>query len=194
MGKTKMVSLRGLSRELGVTKRAVEQAIEYGRITPDKTENHGSVVRYFFDVAKAKLDWDNNTDQSQRRAPTRKEMGLGPQPGHGEGTKGQKREAKNKELTNFNEIRTERERVNLEIERIELERLEGSIVDVELAKALLFKLSNTVSQSILAVCDRVSPIVAAETDTKKVRDIIKGELENALSALADGEVSFVQQE
>lgn len=194
MGKTKMVSLRGLSRELGVTKRAVEQAIEYGRITPDKTEKHGSVIRYFFDVVKAKLDWENNTDQSQKHAPTRREMGLGPQPWHGEGTKGQERETKNKELTNFNEIRTERERVNLEIERIELEKLEGSIVDVELAKELLFKLSNTVSQSILAVCDRVAPIVAAESDTKKVRDIIKGELQNALSAFADGEVSFVQQE
>ena len=187
----KLVSLRELSRILGVTKRAVEQAIEYGRITPEKKERHGKSWRYFFNSDKAAKDWVDNTDQSMKFGPTRREMGKGPQPlRNGEGTKGEKRESKEQKPTTFNEIRTEREKINLEIEKITLQKLEGSVVETDAVKSLFFEMSSRVSQSIMTVADRIAPIVATQTDPKKIKDLLKKELSDALSSFADGEISF----
>jgi hypothetical protein len=77
-----LVSQRELSRILGVTLRAVQQAEAAGRIAPVKRVEVGTQgrTRAYYDPAASSAKF--NKTRSYRTRPTRAEMGRGPQPGH----------------------------------------------------------------------------------------------------------------
>lgn len=63
----------------------------------------------------------------------------------------------------------------------------GALVDLKEVEKLYRGIAKTVRDSILKVPDRVSPMLAVETDVKKVLNILDKELREALEFLSEGE-------
>ncbi len=68
----------------------------------------------------------------------------------------------------------------------ELEFLErvGSVVDKEKGEAEHFRIGRLVRDSLLTIPDRLSGVLAAETDQRKIHAILMNEIRQALEALA----------
>jgi hypothetical protein len=61
-----------------------------------------------------------------------------------------------------------------------------ALVPVEAVKKLFYDIGKTVQQNLMNIPARISPIVAAEVDEKKVHDMIENEVVKALEILSDG--------
>lgn len=189
--------MRGLARELGVTIRAVQKALIIGRLSAPRTVPHGKNTRTFFDVKKAKKEWLANTDGLKKTTLTRREMGLPPQYAdvkNAEQITESNVEEKAKELprnaTSLSKARTAREMINLQVAQLDLKKRQGENVNIESAKLLFYKIANSVMNNMLAIPDRLSAVLAAEKDGRKINDLLKSEIKNALKAINDGRIKF----
>ncbi len=70
-----LVTLREYARLRGVTLKAVQKAVNSGRISIAKEEKHGNQVWKFVDPDQADSEWNENTDLEQQRVATRSDMG-----------------------------------------------------------------------------------------------------------------------
>lgn len=64
--------------------------------------------------------------------------------------------------------------------KIELDRASGTSLDAKATREAAFSLGRSLRDQILGISDRIAPIVAAESDTHKVRTILDTELRQAL--------------
>lgn len=80
----------------------------------------------------------------------------------------------------YHDARTLRERIKAKKEQVEYDLLIGKLVDSEDVKIAAFNRGRALRDSILNIPDRISPILAAETDTRKVHQILFKELRTAL--------------
>jgi hypothetical protein len=71
------------------------------------------------------------------------------------------------------------------LRELEVAEKEGKLVSLADMKKERFELGRVVSDGILNVPDRICYSLAAETDPKKVRAMLRGELAAVLEALAD---------
>jgi hypothetical protein len=69
------------------------------------------------------------------------------------------------------------------LRQIEVEQLEGSVVDVELMERAWSTAIKTITGSLLALPDRRAPEIAALTDPRQVRDMLLGDIKQILSDL-----------
>lgn len=178
--------MRGLAAIIGVTHKAVQDAVKYERIKPEKIEKRGKRSLYHFDPEKCKRDWKNNS--SLIRRATRKEEGKGCQPAHAEKNRksdpgiSQKSDKTGKK---YHEARATKENLQAQLAEMELDAKKGQLIKREVVSTTFFNIAKEVSKSMLNIPDRVSPIIAAETDILTINNILTAEIKNALSALSE---------
>lgn len=90
----------------------------------------------------------------------------------------------------FNAVRTQHERVKLQLAEIELGQRHRRLVPVEDVERQARETGRQVREGMLAIPDRVASLVAAENDAGKVHDILAGEIRKALVAVSDEIVSI----
>jgi hypothetical protein len=86
----------------------------------------------------------------------------------------------------FMKLKTQREKVALELAELDLAKKRGEQVELAKVNTLFFNISSTVCESLLNIPDRISPMLAAETDPKKIGDMLNHEIRVALKLISDG--------
>jgi len=172
-----VVSLRAYARHRGVSLKAVQKAIEAGRIrtTPD-----GKI-----DTERADAEWERNTSPQQRvvPAPVRKSPAVAPRPA-----------AELPPRTDFSgagsldyaKARAIREQYLARLAKIEFEERSGKLISRDEVQVAAFNKFRTFRDGMLNIPDRVAAMLAAESDSHKVHEILTTEIRKALLEFADG--------
>lgn len=211
----KLVSMRELSRALGVTLRAIQLAEIAGRISVVKRIQEGKRTRCYFDLQKSIHEFKSTSFKSQPLA-TRAQQGKGPQPmynskkeretpeGHhtheaaieaarllDEGKSpvpviAGKNDTQQPVKSNYTKLKEAKEALELQSKQLDMEERKGRLVNLDEAKLLFFQLANITVQNLLNVPDRIAPLLAAETDQRACRELVATEIKQALSKLVDG--------
>jgi len=175
-----LVSIREYSRMRGVSHRAVQKAIESGRIKVSKSEVHGQKIFYFIDPESANVAWAQNTDPGAIKKTAGPVTAPTIEPPRETAATG----------SMYNQARTINETYKAKLAQLKYEEESGKKIDAEKVKVLFFNKAQTVMQNMLNIPDRISSILAAETNEKSVRDILVYEIRVALTCIADGKVSL----
>lgn len=71
-----------------------------------------------------------------------------------------------------------------EVERLKLEELRGKLASRADVETAAFERARAVRDAMLSIPDRISPLLAAESDEHAVNELLRAEIEAALSALS----------
>lgn len=153
------LSLRAYARHRDVSLKAVQRAIETGRITP---EPDGKINAEACDLA-----WDLNTDPSKVRK---------------EHTPKVKRVRKHSEK--FAEAKADREDYQAKLARLSYEKKAGHLVDGTSVERRAFQNARVVRDALLNIANRIAAELASETDPVKVGNILTIEITRSLDELA----------
>ncbi len=169
-----VVSLRAYAKHRGVTLKAVQKAIQSGRI---RTTSDGKI-----DVDQADADWVRNTGPRQatiatsspapRRAQTSAET---PRP-----------EPAAAGPLDYARARAVRENYLARLAKIEFEERSGKLVSRDEVQVAAFNKFRTFRDGMLNIPDRVAAVLAAESDPARVHEILAIEIRKALLEFADG--------
>lgn len=182
-----LMGQREYARHRGCTLRAVQKALESGRI---KTVDDGSGKRRI-DSDQADRDWERNTDE------TRKTMeGLGrqrmpegatryPPPPEEDAEEPEELDGSDPSIADLRRARAAREKIRVEREQLELDQLAGRLIELDDAKRLAFTAFRTLRDAILNVPARLKDELAAEPDPLRVEQLLERELAGALEAVAE---------
>jgi hypothetical protein len=174
-------SLRAYSRHRGCALRAVQKAIEAGRI---QVESDGSV-----DFEKADAAWEARTHPTRGKT----EAVVSKQAAHRssavtEGARIEASDRKTKILTEVDYYRehAEHEQAKKQLLLLKLAVQEGRLVEREVEEASGRAVATETRDAILGVPDRISAILAAETQPARVHELLTDELMTALERLSVG--------
>lgn len=87
--------------------------------------------------------------------------------------------------SDFNEARASREKSDAEMARLKLEKELGRLVDAGVVRARSEAAATLVRDALLQIPVRIAGQLAAETDMRRVRELLTHEIRTALEALAD---------
>ena len=82
-------------------------------------------------------------------------------------------------------VKARHERIKTKKTKLEVRRMEGRLVDVQDVRRLWSDIANTVKQSLLHLPSTIAPMVQGMDNIEVINNIIYGEINNALNALAD---------
>lgn len=158
------LSIAAYARHRGVSHVAVLKAIKSGRI---EKEADGTI-----DAAKADAAWSRNTNKAQQRhqrqtdatvaATHAAENHVGP-PIVNSGP-------------SYAQSRAVKEAYHARLAKLSYEEKSGSLVKIDAVKVSWFNILRVLRDRVLNLPDRLAPILAAETDPKKVRDLLEEDL------------------
>lgn len=217
--KTEQISVRECARRLGVRHRAVQKAIETGRVTAVTRDARGRLSAVEWPTAREQ--WARNTDPAEAAKNGKVWVPANTSPtGHtaavvgGEGTGpaiaateearvpgdllagAEKRDAPAEpaakaEGTAYHEHRARREEYDAELKRLELEKQRGRLVAVEDVERAAFDEGRLLRDNLLRIPDRIATTLAAEADPVKVHALLARELRSACDAIATGAFELV---
>ncbi|MFM0736802.1 hypothetical protein PQQ51_06110 [Paraburkholderia xenovorans] len=178
------MSQRQFAALIGVTHRAVQKAITAGRI---RLTAQGKI-----DPVTAVDQWKRNTDESKRsfsdlarnakvQAAQRSTLSQDQSDAEDDELVGAKEE--DPSLASYRASRAAREQLRFQREQIELDQLRGSLIEVSEAQRLGFTALRTVRDAVMNVPVRVKDIIAAETDTSRIEELLVVELMDALGSI-----------
>lgn len=87
----------------------------------------------------------------------------------------------------FAEVQTRKEHYRAELARLQFEQATGQLVEKDKVEAEAFRVGRLVRDAVLNIPSRLAGILAAETDQRRVHDLLEQELRQALEALAVGD-------
>ena len=174
MGLREYARHRGGSRLPGATLRAVQKAIEAGRISTVPDDKGRARI----DPQVADIQWGRNTDpdQSARANPGKD---ISPSGGSASGSQGAEREG-----SRYWDAKTEREEVELAKAKLQLAKDEGSLVSREAVERAAFEAGRLLRDMILSVPNRLAPEVAGMTEPPAIEVRLREELRKVLDELA----------
>jgi len=85
----------------------------------------------------------------------------------------------------LDEVKAEHEFVKMKKTQLEVERLEGRLVDVEEIKTLWGNLASRVMNAFLKLPSKIAPRLVMLGSVSAIRDILDGEIRGTLSDIAD---------
>lgn len=135
------------------------------------------------DFARADRDWAANTDTGRLRQPVKEPFRKKPPPKEFHDIPYQSRESAT--ATGYASARAIRETYLARMAKLDFEEREGRLLDRDKVRAEAFNLFRIVRDSMLNVADRVSALLAAESDTARCHDILSTEIRGALSGLTN---------
>jgi hypothetical protein len=174
-----LMSMRGYARHRDNALRAVQKAIESGRIS--LVEKDG---KRFIDSEAADAAWARNTDETKR-------SGLfenTPPPSEELAAADKADEPTASDTTEYRKARTEREQLRLEQERMDLAERKNESIAVADANILIVTAIRLLRDRVLIVPPRLKDELAAETDAAKVELMLLNALEDALRSVNQGAV------
>lgn len=166
------LSIAAYARHRGVSHVAVLKAIKSGRI---EKEADGTI-----DAAKADAAWSRNTNKAQQRqrqtdttvaAATVAENHVGP-PIVNSGP-------------SYAQSRAVKEAYHARLAKLSYEEKTGSLIKIDAVKVSWFNILRVLRDRVLNLPDRLAPVLAAEIDPKKVRDLLEEDLRLILNDAAD---------
>ena len=173
-----VVSLRGYARHRGVSLKAVQKAIEAGRI---QTTAEGKI-----DVEQADADWERNTApragktaQFQKPPAGRRTTSVvvAPQarldPAAGGGL-------------DYARARAVHENYRARLSKLDYEAKLGKLISRDEVEVAAFNRFRTLRDGMLNIPDRLAAVLAAETDPVKVHEVLNTEIRKALLDFSDG--------
>jgi hypothetical protein len=152
------LSLRAYARHRGVSLAAVQKAIQTGRI---QTTAEGRI-----DVAQADQEWERNTH-------------YGTTPATGDGAVSG---------PSYAQSRAIREAYLARLAKIEYEERTGKLISRDEVQVAAFNRFRVFRDNMLNIPDRMAAMLAAESDARKVHELLTGEIRKALHEFADGTV------
>lgn len=203
----KEVSLRGFAREMGVTLRAVQLAIKAGRVQISRTEQHGQRQRHFINLGTAAVSWEARRDPAKRLRPTRGEAGKGPQPYHTKpedreeaggqgapaggpagpsGTKGGYMQGDE----TFHKARAARELFTAKTAELDYKVKTGELVKMEKVREVFYSTGAAIREGIMQIPARISPILAAESNEKKINALLVKEFTQVLKLISENKLDL----
>jgi hypothetical protein len=163
-----ILSLRGYAKHRGVSLKAVQKAIQSGRI---RTTADGKI-----DPAQADAEWERNTGPKAQKASvpssvTRPAVPSPPEPMAGG--------------LDYARARAVRENYLARLAKIEFEERSGRLISRDEVQVAAFNRFRTFRDGMLNIPDRVAAVLAAETDAAKVHGLLITEIRKALHEFAD---------
>ncbi len=170
-----IVSLRGYARHRSVSLRAVQKAIQSGRI---RTTADGKI-----DTEQADAAWERNTGPKASTIafpspPPRPAAQPPPEPPRADlGAAGG---------LDYARARAVRENYLARLAKIDYEERLGKLVSRDEVQVAAFNRFRTFRDGMLNIPDRVAAVLAAESDPRKVHENLTTEIRKALVEFADG--------
>jgi alkylated DNA nucleotide flippase Atl1 len=181
-----LIGYREYARHRGCTLRTVQEAIETGRIKVVDVDGKKKIDRQ-----QADIDWQNNTDHSKRNIIYSSGPKLNEEENDLDFEDDEIADEEEKvpsvskpvdlQAEAYRHSRTERESINVEKARLELEQMRGKLIPVTQVKRTAFTAFRTLRDSVLNVPLRVKDECAAETDPLKIEYLLERELTAALN-------------
>ncbi|MCC6366347.1 MAG: hypothetical protein IT165_22750 [Bryobacterales bacterium] len=165
-----LVSQRAYAKHRGVSLAAVQKAIKAGRI---RTAADGKI-----DVAQADADWERNTgprQQAGKAASSVPPPKPAPAPAAEPMAGG----------LDYARARAVRENYMARLAKIDFEERSGKLVSRDEVQVAAFNKFRTFRDGMLNIPDRVSALLAAESDASKVHGSLTTEIRKALLEFAD---------
>ena len=168
------MSLWQYAKHRGCAMSAVQKAISTGRIT---TTTDGRI-----DPVQADAEWGQNTapragvptrHRTLPPPPRRLSTSIAPDPALTGGG-------------SYLVARGVREGFLARLAKIQYEEKLGKLINRDEVQVERFNTNRIIRDGVLNIADRVSAQLAAETDQKKVHEILTTEIRNALNGIADG--------
>jgi len=97
--------------------------------------------------------------------------------------RGRPRLADNKHQEQYEKARAKREEYKAKREKLEYERLKGTLVNGEQVNREAFNQGRQIRDAMLNIPDRIASMIAAEPDQDVVHEILTKEIREALTAL-----------
>jgi hypothetical protein len=85
----------------------------------------------------------------------------------------------------FAEIQARKEHFKAELARLEYEQAIGKLVEREQVEAEAYRIARLIRDGVFNVVSRLEGLLAAETDQRKVRELLEKEFRQVLDVLAD---------
>lgn len=175
-------SLRTYAKARGISHEAVRQAIKSGRLKKSVVMVKGEPK--IGDEALADQEWAANTDQSKprnritgdpkhRRAPGEQMQPMA-NDGGSEGGKG----------PSYAQSRAIREAYMARLAKIEFDERSGKLVPADAARVAIFNTARKARDMLLAVPDRVAPLVVGQTDAHEIHRILMDEVQRICAEIA----------
>lgn len=161
------LSVTAYARHRGVSHVAVLKAIKTGRIA---READGSI-----DVAKADAGWRSNTNMAQQRFVAGAAAPAAPLQAEAAATTGG---------PSYAQSRAVREAYNARLAKLDYEERTGALVRTDAVKVAWFKILRVLRDRAMNLPDRLSPVLASETDQKIIRSLLEEELRQILDDAA----------
>ena len=170
------VSLRGYAKHRGVSLRAVQKAIQSGRIAPTAS---GKI-----DIEVADGQWQRNTGPrpTTRTPPRHATTNIArhaPEPPLKAETFGQP-------SLDYSRARAVRENYLARLTKIEFDEKSGNLVSKQEVEVAAFNRYRTFRDNMLNIPDRLAAVLAAEVDPASVHEMLTGEIRRALQESSNG--------
>lgn len=166
------VTVKQYAEHRDLTERQVRRYLADGMIPPAALSKKGRFI--LIDTERADRILDKAVMSSKIVSPRTPQPQVMAQVAKKGGTAG----------LDFTEARTLKERYKAALLKIQLDKETGKLVDAEAVKVAAFNKARAVRDALLNIPDRISPILAAERDEKKVSDILTKEIRTALEELS----------
>jgi hypothetical protein len=164
-----LISLAEYARHRGVSRSAVSKAARVGRI---------SLIDGKVDREVADIQWERRTDfhQSQRASRRRSAQIAAAGPSAPGGAAAY--------LGDESSPRARREAAQADLAELELAERRGELVSAQAVEQALATKILSVRESLDTLADRITPLLAAETDPVKVYALLRTEIRQVLEQLA----------
>jgi hypothetical protein len=167
------VSQRAYARERGVTHRSVRKQLDAGHIHLEADN--------LIDVDRANAEWAGQASPARRFAAAAVANPAPPPPPTGRN--GQARAGTALSLEAFAQARTLNETYKARTTRLKFERLEGGVVPADNVRLAAFKLARAARDLLMALPDRLSAVLAANSDPEDVHRILAAEIRQVCEEL-----------
>lgn len=156
--KSNLMGLRQFARYRNISLRAVQKAIESGRLTPIIVGG-----RRLIDPERAVLELDAKT----RISVDSKSSQDPPDP------------------DSYHQSRAQKEYYQAQLARLEYEKRMGELLEAEEVKQAIIKNVSITRETLLNIPDRIAPVLLSQNDLHTVTEILRTEIHNALVSLSD---------
>lgn len=179
-------NLRQTAEALGVSRQAVQGYIERGQI-PRGAMRRTRTGRYKIDIERVKAELPNQlSDINRGRRGKRPGETIG---GVGVGApQEEKQRTATKAGMGGMDLQTARrfnEQYKAALKKLEYEQKAGKLIEVERVQGVGFDAGRMIKERCLSIADRCSPLVAAESDQFRCKQILVKEISQILEGLSE---------
>jgi hypothetical protein len=176
------LSIPAYAKELKVTPEYIRQLIAKGKITKSALKKKGT--RWTVNPARANRDLKKNISYVNQRKTKTKTKTKKSKQNRKNKNPDDKSSDKEKDDLSLAEAQKIAAQYKAKLTKLEYKEKSGKLTNVEDVKKAAFNKARQVRDTILGIPDRISAIIAAESNVSKVKKIMIKELRQALEVLS----------